>query len=154
MDKLYLCPTDAYSVDGPQDDVLRTALDGGAGRYRTDVLNATSIVSVTWSLNADACQYLYAFLRNRASNGSDPFLIDLLLEGYAREERTVWFIPGSIKITEKAKNRWYNVTAQLEVEAKDADEDFDSSVVDVYAASQGDPETYLNLFEKIINTLP
>lgn len=152
MDKLLLCPTDAYSIQGPQTEVLRNELDGGAGRYRADKIGDTSIANVTFSLREEGYQYLYAFFRSKTSRGAEPFLIDLILDGYPRQERTVRFIPGSLSLPEKFKSRFFTITAQLEVDQIEADEGYDASIVDVWEGAGGeDLAGYLNLFNIIVN---
>lgn len=151
MDKLKLYPTDAYSVASPQGEILRTDLDGGAGRYRADVIGATSMANVTFQLLADGFQYLWAFYRAKTGHGAEPFLIDLILDGQERQERTVRFMPGSLTLSGKTRDKFYTVTAQLEVEALPADDDMDDSIVAVVDAAGGDTLGYLNLFNIIVN---
>lgn len=151
MDKLLLCPTDAYSVIGPADETLRDKLGGGAGRYRADVIGGSSTVNVTFSLRADMAQYLGAFYRAKTGHGSEPFLIDLVLDG-ERNERTAHFLPGTMQTTEKFKAQWFTVTAQLEVDALEEDSALDNSIADVWEATHGvDQQGYLNLFNIIVN---
>lgn len=151
MDKLKLYPTDAYSVASPQGEILRTDLDGGAGRYRADVIGATSMANVTFQLLADGFQYLWAFYRAKTGHGAEPFLIDLILDGQERQERTVRFMPGSLTLSSKMRDKFYTVTAQLEIEALPADDDMDDSIVAVVDAAGGDTLGYLNLFNIIVN---
>lgn len=150
MDKLLLCPTDAYSVSGPVDEALRSQLAGGAGRYRADILGGASTVNVTFSLRADMAQYLGAFYRAKTGHGSEPFLIDLVVDG-VRQERTAHFVPNTLQTTEKFKSKWFTVTAQLEVDALEEDEDYDNSIVDVYEASGGETADYINLLDILVN---
>lgn len=151
MDKLYLCPTDAYSVQGPQDDVLRSGGTGGAGRYRADVIGGSSTANVTFSLRPDSYQYLWAFFRAKTDHGATPFLIDLNLDGGPRQERTVHFLPGTLAMTGKTLDRFFTATAQLEVHALDDDSDYDNSVVDVYVAYGGDALEIFNLLNIVVN---
>lgn len=151
MDKLKLYPTDAYSVASPQSEILRTDLDGGAGRYRADVIGATSMANVTFQLLPDGFQYLWAFYRAKTGHGAEPFLIDLILDGQEIQERVARFMPGSLTLSGKMRNLFYTATAVLELEALAADDEFDNSLVDVVNASDGDPNGYLNLFSIIVN---
>lgn len=154
MDKLYLCPSDAYSVQGPQDDVLRSGGTGGAGRYRVDVIGGSSTANVTFSLRPDQHQYLWSFFRAKTEHGSVPFLIDLILDGGPRQERTAHFLPGTLALTGKTLGRFFTATAQLEVDALDDDADFDNSVVSVYEVAGGDSVGYLNGFAEIVANWP
>jgi hypothetical protein len=100
----------------------------------------------------DGYQYLYAFFRSKTGRGAEPFLIDIILDGYPRQECTVRFIPGSLSLPQKFRSRFFTVTAQLEVDQLDADDLYDSSVVDVWEAAGGaDIDGYLNLLSPIIN---
>ncbi|HEX4302828.1 MAG TPA: hypothetical protein VHZ78_08540 [Rhizomicrobium sp.] len=154
LDKLLVrAQASGYSTTPPQDGVIRVALNGGAGRYRADIEGGTSLVQVAFILDPAQWQYFWAFLRNRAADGSEPFLADLVLDGSPVTEFTVYLIPGSAKVT-GVKGVIKYVSAQLEVLPLDVDEDADSSVVDIFEAAGGDPSGYLDGFAEIIAALP
>ena len=111
----FIIPPDnsAYSVtDGKE--VVATQLDGGAARYRRDIIGATSTVNVSWILNEDSYKYLRSFYRGITGKGALPFLIDLILDEYEPIEHKVYFIPGSMQLTAQ-KGLTYWASAQLEV---------------------------------------
>lgn len=103
----------AYSVtDGKE--VVATKLDGGAARYRRDIIGATSTVNVSWILGRDEYKYLRSFYRGVTGKGATPFLIDLILDDFELTEHKVYFIPGSMQLTGQ-EGLTYWASAQLEV---------------------------------------
>lgn len=151
MDKLHLEPVgESYAVQPPE-EVLRTALPGGAGRYRADIDGGASLVNLTFNLDAGGYDYLWRFFRAKTARGADPFLMELHIESPTRSERTCRFIPGSLQLGSRIKSSIFYVTAQIEVEAEEADDEMDESVAEVYAASHGATDDYLNLFSIIVN---
>ena len=151
MEKLSIRPDRAdYSFSASGNEVLRADLDGGSGRYRADVLNASEMVDVNWVVHPDDYQYLWAFYR-RVSRGADPFLIDLLLEGTEWVERTAHFMPGSFRLTGRDRIS-FKVSAQLEVEQVESDADYDSALVAFFEVGRCDMASYVNLFSPIVNT--
>lgn len=111
----FIIPPDnsAYSVtDGKE--IVATQLDGGAARYRQDIIGATSTVNVSWILGRNEYKYLRSFYRGITGKGATPFLIDLILDDFELTEHKVYFIPGSMQLTgQKGLTHW--VSAQLEV---------------------------------------
>ena len=80
----------SYSVtDGKE--VVATQLDGGAARYRRDILGATSRVAVQWTIGPDSYRYLRSFYRAVTVGGSNPFNIGLLLD----EPEITWHTANS-----------------------------------------------------------
>lgn len=122
-----------YSVkDGKE--TLRSQLDGGAGRYRKDVLNSSSAVAVRWSATREQFLYLRAFYNSVSKSGSIPFLIDLYIDNsYELTEHEVYFIPGSFGLTAHSGLQ-FTVGAQLEVKPIVANEAYDQSLVMLYNA--------------------
>lgn len=111
----FIIPPDnsAYSAtDGKE--VVATQLDGGAARYRRDIIGATSTVSVSWILGRDEYKYLRSFYRGITGKGATPFLIDLILDECEPIEHKAYFIPGSMQLTAQ-KGLTYWASAQLEV---------------------------------------
>lgn len=154
MDKLLLKPQkSSYAVQPPEDEVIRQQLQGGAGFYRADILGGTSLVDVSFSTDAKGHQYLWAFFRASTGRGSEPFLIDLILETPDFVESTAHFIPGSLRLT-STDGITYNNSCQLEVEATEEDEEFDAAVVLLYEVAGGDPMGYLDLLRQIVETWP
>jgi len=151
MDKLFLEPVQADYATQPPTEIIAQQLDGGQGRYRADVLGGSTIVNVSWILEDNDYQYLWAFFRAKTNRGATAFLIDLILEEPVMTERTVNFIPASLKLDGKSGDV-YSASAQLEVQAIPEDVDLDNSLVDIWEATGGvDMPGYLNLFNIIVN---
>jgi len=115
MHKLIVSPDRAsYSVtDGTE--VLRVELDGGAGRYRRDILGASYTVDVSWILRTTQYKYLRSFFTGILGRGSSPFLIDLIIDSSDLREYTAHFVPDSMKLTAQ-EGEAYFVSAKLEVD--------------------------------------
>lgn len=112
----FLVPPDApaYTVtDGIE--AARTQLDGGKGRYRSDTLNASYTVKVSWTFTKAKFNYFQAFWKSVSVGGSMPFLIDLITDSCTElEEHTVHIVPGSVT-TSAVVGHSFKVDAQLEV---------------------------------------
>lgn len=114
MDKFIIAPdSSAYSVSDGR-EVISTQLDGGAARYRRDILGATSTVNVSWIFDESGYKYFRSFFIGLTGKGAFPFLIDLVLDDYELTEHKAYFIPGSIQLTAQ-RGKIYWVSAQLEV---------------------------------------
>lgn len=153
LDKLYLTPISAGYGATPPTKAIRTAMDGGQGAYSAEFDSGTSLVDVTFSLDRAGYQYIEAFMRNRTGNEAEPFLIDLVLDGAPTTEYTAYYIPGSRKLGESVGPR-RSVSMQLEVLPAEVDEDFDSSIVDLFEVSGGDIDGYLDLLAQAIAAAP
>ena len=138
-----------YSFSAPESEVLRAELAGGAGRYRVDIINASEMVSVSWTLLEDGYDYLWRFFRT-VGRGAEPFLIDLLLEGPEWVERTARFIPGSLRLDSRDRKAFF-VSATLEVEAIEADADYDEAIAAIAQGGLCDMSTYIDLLSTIVN---
>lgn len=115
MAKLLFRPTrDGYSAQRGQ-EVLAVQLDGGASRFRRDILNAPFRVTTSWQCNPEQYNYLNAFYRTATEHGSSPFEIDLFLDNADYVEYTAKFIPASFKLDSQSGLTYY-VSAELEVE--------------------------------------
>lgn len=114
MQKFVIPPDNSqYSVtDGKE--VVSTQLDGGAARYRRDIIGATSTVNAAWILDANGYKYIRSFYRGITGKGATPFLIDLILDEFELTEHKAYFVPGSLQLTQQ-KGLTYWVSAQLEV---------------------------------------
>jgi hypothetical protein len=128
-----------YSVT-PKDGVLAVELDGGAGRYRADVLNGARRVTVTWVCNGPQYDYLCAFKRTATANGALPFDISLRLDAEPRQVFAAHFIPDTFRIV-RMEGRIRVVEAELEViKPYDAGEAAaDEAIIDAYEAAHGMP---------------
>jgi hypothetical protein len=131
----------SYSVDFGQETV-RQQLDGGAGRYRKDIAHSSSVVGCQWQLNQNDYDYFMAFYRLQTRQAALPFTIDLIIDGEELVERTVHFIPGTVRLVSQSGMQ-YVVGANLEVHAVvDPDQDTDDeAIIDAYNEEHDyDPE--------------
>jgi hypothetical protein len=136
-------------VDG--DEVLSVKLDGGASRYRRDVLNSNSLVNCQWSLDRNEYNYARAFFKFATANGSQPFLIDLVLdEAMALTEHTAWFVPGTMQLRQQ-QGHLYVISAQMEVAPIPRNAALDESLVTMWTFYQPDPTAFMNRLEKLVN---
>lgn len=112
-------------------EVLRAQLDGGAARYRRDIIGASRIVNVQWTFSQEGYLYFRAFYRTSTAQGSKPFLIDLVLDDVELTEHEAYFIPGSVRLNNVSGHR-HVVAAQLEVTPTDPDASYDEALVMIY----------------------
>lgn len=111
----FVIPPDqtSYSVaDG--NEVVGVKLDGGASRFRRDILNATSRVTVQWSCNPAKYKYIRGFYKAVTVSGSLPFSIDLILDEPELTSHKAYFVPDSMALREQ-RGLLYVVSAELEV---------------------------------------
>lgn len=154
LSKFILPPDNSqYSVaDGKE--VVATQLDGGAARYRRDILGATSTVNVAWILGTNDYKYMRSFYRALTLKGAKPFLIDLILDEPTLTEHKAYFVPGSFQLTGQ-KGLTYWVSAQLEVYPAEIDYDYEAGFAALYSEFgenwQSQFAVIENQFNNIIN---
>lgn len=120
------------------EEVLRVELDGGRGRYRADILNASKRIRVTFILDPTGYDYFMAFYRRQARAGAEPFEMDLIVDSSTIAECTVHIIPKSLQLTEQS-GLAYTVSCELEVESPfnaDQDDD-DDTIISAYNTAHG-----------------
>ena len=93
---------------------VSTRLDGGASRFRNDLLGAAFELDVQWTVDANDFLYLNAFYRTAINNGADPFSIDLLLDDGQMRTYTAHFLPGTYGLREQ-KGKTFVVGGKIEV---------------------------------------
>lgn len=136
--RLLLRPDSAsYSVQFAE-EAVRVQLEGGRGRYRSDVLNGSDRVTAQWTLDRNEYDYFMAFYRSIANHGATTFQLELIVDDFDLGERDVNFIPGTVSLTGQ-QGLSYTVQAELEVHAvvNPTQETDDTAIVDAYNASQG-----------------
>lgn len=146
LSKLYLSPvSDGYSfTDGSE--VLSVKLDGGASRYRQDILNSSLTANVQWILTPNKYTQMRYFYLNTVKSGSLPFNIDLLLNDVDNlTETECHFVPGSFGLRSQ-RGLSYVVGATLELVQDEYN--FDPLIV----LFGNDWPYYNDLFDTIINT--
>ena len=149
----FVIPPDraSYSVtDGIE--VASTKLDGGAARYRQDVLNSTSRVTVQWTVGPEKYKYIRSFYRAIAYKGAVPFLIDLILDSPDLTEHKAYFIPGTMRLVSQSGLQ-YVVASELEVYPADINYDDEVSFVALYSEFGENWETEFPISEDLLNTI-
>jgi len=150
--KFVLAPTQAsYGVRDGQ-TTLSVKLDGGASRYRRDVLNATRAVSCEWVLSAEDFLYFRTFYNTETVSGSGSFLIDLIIDDADLTEHEAHFVPNTVQMS-VLSGTTYSVRADLEAKPITRDALYDAAIVDVYDAYGGTvaARAVLNQFEQLVN---
>lgn len=128
--KFLITPTSAGYSANYGEEVIRTALDGGAGRYRADILQSSTMVECSWVLTGRQFDYMSAFYRLH-KKGAVPFEIDLIVDGAALVERVVNIVPGSYQLTGQSADNYF-VKATLEVHPIIFSDDADLAIVSAY----------------------
>ena len=99
------------TIDGIE--VVSTMLEGGTPRYRRDILNSTSEVTVEWWLDSVGYEYIRAFYRTATLSGSVPFTIQLYLGKPTLTTHTAYFKPGSMTLASVEAGPYFTVDATL-----------------------------------------
>lgn len=152
MNKLVIPPDQSGYAATYGSGVKRTELDGGLSRYRLDILNQSSLVNCSWTINREEYNYLVAFNRIYEKNGGDAFLIDLILDTQEPTEYIAHIVPGSFQLASQ-KGTGYTITAQLEVEASEHDYEYDQALIDIYGAYGSSEKAIivLNLLHELVH---
>jgi hypothetical protein len=153
MKKLGLIPDQASYSTKDGTEVLSAQFEGGPPRYRRDVLGASSRVTVSWTLDASAYQYLRTFHRTAIGKGADWFLIDLLLDDADLAEYQAHFVPGSFGLQSR-QGRAFVAGAELDVIPNATDQDYDDAVLmlfDEYGWGRGGTERLFELLSELVN---
>lgn len=155
MHKLQLTPDASGYNSAEGESVIRSELDGGAGRYRLDKIGASKTVSARWTMTPMEYQYWRAFYATATQYGALPFLCDLVSEdGCGPIEHVCHFIPGSVSLPTQ-QGLTYVQQATLEVKPLPRDEAADTGLIIVWENAGGNPELWLNSLEKLVNyTMP
>lgn len=150
MAKLALVPSKTGYAVSDGNEVVRQQLDGGAGRYRRDIIGATVRVNVQWFLSPESYQYLRTFYNGGAHKGATPFTIDLLLDEPTLTEHTAYLVPDSLRLSGVQGLR-HEVTAELEVVPIPRDDAYDEVFIAVFNEYGDDSSQVLNILEVLAN---
>lgn len=120
---IYPPESSGYTTEDPA-EVITIKLDGGAPRYRRDKVGSTSKVSVRWVFDPTQYRYFRAFYHSLLGRGSEPFLIDLVLDYAEPTEHIAYFTPGTVRLAEQ-RGHYYGVTAELEAFPNPLDEELE-----------------------------
>lgn len=149
MEKFLIPPDEeGYSFSKGQ-EVIAIALKGGISSYRKDIKNASSRLSVQWTLDREGYKYFNLFFGLSINNGADPFLIDLLMDSYELTEHVVYFIPGTRKLA-KTSGFTFIVEAELEVRMNQPTTN-DNMYLEAYKRLGNGVFYYEDLFNTTIN---
>ncbi len=122
--KLNYIPNQAsYSIDTRQ-ETIAIPLEGGTSRYRKDIIDAGTRANVSWILNTTEYADFREFYKLTTSAGTTSFKIDLAINYGTLEEYDARIIPDSLS-TSRYADGFFNVQAQLELNAKARDTDAD-----------------------------
>lgn len=127
--KLQRPPDVANYAYQDSEEVVATRLDGGASRFRADILNATGLLNAKWTVGGNDFEYLRAF--SRAAR-AESFLVDLCVDTAEPVEHTAHFIGGLRHIALGAGV--FEVSATLEVSRNEEDDDFNEALVALQSA--------------------
>lgn len=116
-----------YTTEDPA-EVIAIKLDGGASRYRRDKIGSTSRVSVRWVFDPTQYRYFRAFYHSLLGRGSEPFLIDLVLDYAEPTEHKAYFVPGTVRLSEQ-RGHYYGVTVELEAYPTEVDTELEIGYV-------------------------
>lgn len=103
----------SYAVDFGQ-EVVYNQLDGGAGRYRRDILKSSYVVTVQWICDPSEYDYLCSFYRVAVDNASMPFTMMLISDRSELALHECYFVPKTFRLADQ-QGHAYTVTATLEV---------------------------------------
>lgn len=153
--KLNYIPNQAsYSIDTRQ-ETIAIPLEGGTSRYRKDIIDAGTIANVSWILNTTEYADFREFYKLTTSAGTTSFKVDLAINSTTVEEYDARIIPDSLS-TSRYGDGFFNVQAQLELEAKTRDPDADLARVVLYPIYGANYATLFpvdeNAIDIIINT--
>lgn len=138
MAKLLFPPAaSSYAVQLPA-GALSVKLDGGAARYRTDVLHGSFRVRAAWFCSPKQYQYLNAFYRSATAFGALPFDVRLRLDREPAKYVSAHFMPGTLRFT-RMEGRLRVMEAELEVvKAYDpSEQSADEAIITAYETSRG-----------------
>lgn len=136
-----------YSVT-PGAESVSQKLKGGLSRYRMDVLNASSIVTCTWTVDREKYEYLRLFYRVNMRNGSEAFNIDLILDHATLETYVAKFVPETWKLAGQQGHQ-YIVTCNLEIEAKPQEDPIYDETIIMLVSNYGSEEAALRVLNKL-----
>lgn len=151
--KLTIPPDQAsYAVSDSSQEVIRVQLQGGAARYRRDILNSSKIVNVTWTADREEYDYLQMFYRVMTYRAGEPFKIDLIIGESGLTEHDARFVPGSWQL-QNQKGHSYTVAAQLEVTALQYDYLYEDAIITFLSAygSYSEGVDVINQFNQLVN---
>ncbi len=141
-------PQEGYSVDDGE-AVRRAKMSAGLSRIRLDHLDAAQEVDVTLVMSDSEFNYWRSFHRAILVRGSLPFLLDLMIDDSDVSEYTVQIIPGTMQ--ETVRGHAHFVQLRLEVEASEANMEYDETLVMLYDLYGEEAGELLAALEQLVN---
>lgn len=146
LPKLLLCPLlESYSVT-LGDDVLTTQYETGMPRQRLGSIGRPHEVSVGFRHESVHQDYILAFWRLYRMK---PFALRLVIEDTSLSWYECRFVGAPSK--RKVGGDVYEFNANLLVKPKPLRDAEDNDLVWVYEQTDGDPLTYTNILERLVN---
>ncbi len=136
MTKFAISPVAAGYAVTPGTEVVQVELNGGGPRTRKDVLNAASLIAVSWILTQEQYDYFWAFFRGVIDSGSLPFTIDLIIDTHTKATYTVVFVKDSVTVG-TIDGGVFTINASLYANAATRDLSADAALVAAYNTAHG-----------------
>lgn len=137
----------------PTAPVLSTKLDGGLPRLRTTHIGVSSPVTVQWSCDPVAYNYLLAFYR-LTGYGSQPFQVLMLLDTADLQMYTVTIEPNTFRLISQA-GLTYTMGATLNAAPIPQNATADAALVAAYESYGTSSSAIFTLLDTLINqTIP
>ena len=135
MATIYQCAitpefTNYTTKDGKS--VVSTVLEGGTPRFRADVLNPATEVTVEWFVDSFGYEYLRAFYNTGTLCGSLPFTINLYMDKDTLTTHNAYFIPGTFTVAAVEAGPYYTIDATLAVTPIVPTASFDTNLLNLY----------------------
>lgn len=131
------------------EEVIATKLDGGASRFRQDILNATGLLDAKWTVAGEDFSYLRAFAR---AVRAQSFLVDLCVDTAEPVEHTAHLV-SPLRHTALGGGI-FEVSATLEVTRNDEDDDYYEAIVALAGAfglEEADMQNGLDSLDHLVN---
>lgn len=153
LPKLQLLPArEGYSFADDSGAVIRAKVSAGPSFQRLDMIGGPAEVNVTFRMTGAEYDYWRAFHRSTIAVGSEPFLLDLILDQSTLTEHQVKIIPGSLRMGGVSGDR-HVVEMRLEAQLADSDPDYDAALVMMFELYGADGSDVLDLLAVLVNDL-
>jgi len=137
---------EGFSFSEPK-TTIQQQVDGGASRFRSDLDDASYLVSVKWKVNPTGLETIQEFF---SDNEALPFLIDLTIDYHFKQEYTAYFVTDSFSL-DTVDGLTFEFSAQLEVMSNDTDTDYDLGLLEIFSSYPDGDFGALNLLAKLVN---
>lgn len=150
MNSFALCPLQSGYNPKLGNGLLEQALLGGFARQRVQFVNNAHQARVSVLLDSESKQqYFYAFWRLHTQNKPQPFLWRLMFDDTAKDYECQ-FVADSLEIGERDGLK-YKVSFEVRAKNNRTGENFDEEIIAIWNTTNGNPDMYFNLLEKLVN---